>query len=172
MRANHAVRRILVVTGITAVICTGLAWATASSGTTSTLVGPAASFDAFKFKMKSGKWTGRASAADAWGIDIEARQGVDVATQTITFAPGGQSGWHTHYGPVFISVKEGTMTFYDHNCVATVRMAGQGFLDTGVDPHLARNETGSPSTNVVTYLTPMKAPALRVDAPQPTNCRL
>ena len=172
MRVNHAVKKILVATAVTAVICTGIAWATASSGTTSTLVGPAAHFEAFKFKMKPAKWAERALAGDAWGVDIEAKQGLDVATQTIAFQPGGQSGWHTHYGPVFISVKEGTMTFYDHNCNATVRTAGQGFLDTGVDPHLARNESGSPAINVVTYLTPPRAPALRVDAPQPVNCRM
>lgn len=172
MRSNSGVKRILVVTAVTAVICTGLAWATASSGTTSTLIGPAATFEAFKFKMKSGKWTGRAATAGEWGVDIEARQGLDISTQTIVFPPGAHSGWHTHYGPVFISVKEGTMTFYDHNCVATVRMAGQGFLDTGVDPHLARNETGTQATNVVTYMTPPRPPALRIDAPQPPNCRL
>jgi len=61
-------------------------------------------------------------------LEVEAKQGLKIATQTITFQPGGQSGWHTHPGPVFISVKERTMTFYDENCNATVRMAGEGFL--------------------------------------------
>jgi hypothetical protein len=163
MEANYALRRVLVGMGVAAVICSGLAWATMGSGTSSTLVGPPAIFDPFKVKRK---------AVDGWELEIEARQGLSIATQTITFQPGGQSGWHTHPGPVFISVKEGTMTFYDENCNATVRMAGQGFLDTGSHPHLARNETGSPAINVVTYFAPPNTTGLRIDAPQPTNCSL
>ncbi len=163
MEANHALRRILVGTAVTVLICSGIARATVGTGTSSTLIGPPATFDAFKVKGEAG---------DDWKLKIEAKEGLKVATQTITFQPGGQSGWHTHPGPAFISVKEGTMTFYDQDCNATVRMAGQGFLDTGADPHLARNETGSPATNVVTYFAPTNAPALRIDAPQPLNCRL
>lgn len=163
MKATHALRRVLVGTVGAAVICSGIAWATAGSGTSSTLVGPPATFEPFKVKR---------DAVDGWDVKVEAKQGLNVATQTITFQPGGQSGWHTHPGPVFISVKEGTMTFYDQNCTATVRMAGQGFLDTGSDPHLARNESGAPATNVVTYFVPPNAPALRIDAPQPPNCFL
>jgi quercetin dioxygenase-like cupin family protein len=136
-------------------------WATAGSGTTSTVVGPPATFAGFKISR---------DAPDGWDVKIHAKDGLKVATQTITFQPGGQSGWHTHPGPVFISVKEGTMTFYDENCNATVRIAGEGFLDTGLTPHLARNESGAPATNVVTYFAPPSAPTLRIDAPQPLNC--
>jgi quercetin dioxygenase-like cupin family protein len=48
-----------------------------------------------------------------WKVKAEAEPALDIATQMITFEPGGQSGWHTHPGPVFISVIEGTMTFYE-----------------------------------------------------------
>jgi len=37
----------------------------------------------------------------------------DSVVQQITFAPGGQSGWHTHPGPVIVLVKSGTFTLYD-----------------------------------------------------------
>lgn len=159
MIAAHAVRRILVSTVVaTLVIGSGVVWATVGSGTSSTLVGPPATYEGFKVKRE---------ASSGWEMEIEAKQGLSISTQTITFQPGGQSGWHTHPGPVFISVKEGTMTFYDTNCNATVRSAGQGFLDTGVSPHLARNESGSPAINVVTYFAPPHAPTLRIDAPAP-----
>lgn len=160
METSHSLKRVVIATAVAVVICGGLAWGTMGSGTSSTLVGPPAVYEGFKVKRES---------VDGWEVKIQARQGLSVATQTITFQPGGQSGWHTHPGPVFISVKEGTMTFYDENCNATVRMAGQGFLDTGADPHLARNESESPATNVVTYFAPPGAP-LRIDAPQPQNC--
>jgi hypothetical protein len=35
-----------------------------------------------------------------WEMRLEARQPIDVATQIVTFQPGGYSGWHTHPGPV------------------------------------------------------------------------
>ncbi len=93
--------------------------------------------------------------------------------QSITFAPGSYSGWHRHPGPVFIQVVSGTMTFYegdDPTCTPIVRSAGQGFLDVGDHPHIARNETGQPAQNVVTYFAPPGA-TLRIDvAPAPGNC--
>jgi hypothetical protein len=77
-----------------------------------------------------------------------------------------------HPGPVFIQVVSGTMTFYesdDPTCSPTVRTAGQGFLDYGDHPHLARNESASVAQNVVTYFAPPGVP-LRIDAPNPGNC--
>ena len=64
------------------------------------------------------------------------------------------------------------MTFYDHNCNATVLTAGEGFLDIGSDAHLAKNETTQPATNVVTSFVPPHTPTtgLRTDQPQPLNC--
>jgi hypothetical protein len=65
------------------------------------------------------------------------------------------------------------MTFYesdDPNCEPTVRSAGEGFLDVGDHAHIARNESGAPARNVVVYLVPAKAAALRIDQPNPGNC--
>jgi len=105
-------------------------------------------------------------------VKVKATPALDIAVQRIAFQPGGQSGWHSHPGPVFISVVEGTMTFYesdDPNCTPTVRHAGEGFLDVGDHAHIARNETSDAATNVVTYLVPPGA-ALRIDQPNPGNC--
>jgi hypothetical protein len=114
----------------------------------------------------------RVSEDPAWQIQIQAKPSVDVAVQTILFEPGGYSGWHSHPGPVFISVVEGTMTFYEGNdptCTPTVLTAGQGFLDTGTHAHIARNESGLPARNVVTYFAPVGA-SLKIDEPDPGNC--
>jgi quercetin dioxygenase-like cupin family protein len=148
-------------------ILAGLAQATPSSGTTSSLVGPPATFSRFTVNRHATK-----ESSSPWEVVVEAAHGLTIATQTITFAPGGQSGWHSHPGPVFISVREGTMTFYEEDCTPTVRTAGEGFLDTGSHPHLARNESGAPATNVVTYFAPPNTPStgLRIDQPQPLNC--
>jgi quercetin dioxygenase-like cupin family protein len=161
MKVN-AIGRILIGAAGAAVIFGGLALATPATGTVNTLVGPPTTYEAFKVQRDS----------DNWKVKIDAKDGLTIQTQTITFQPGGQSGWHSHPGPVFISVKEGTMTFYDLNCNATVVSAGQGFLDAGDDAHLARNESGSQATNVVTYFAPPHTTVFRIDAPQPSTCRM
>jgi hypothetical protein len=135
---------------------------TLGSGSQSTLVGRATFAEPFRVKRKT----------HDWDVEMRASSGVDVAVQSIVFQAGAQSGWHSHPGPVFIQVVSGTMTFYesdDPTCTPVVRTAGQGFLDTGDHAHIARNETASPATNVVTYFAPPGA-ALRIDAPAPGNC--
>ena len=137
---------------------------TVGAGTQSTLLGRATFAERFHVKRKQ--------KAAGWEIDIKAKAPTDVAVQSIAFQPGGHSGWHSHPGPVFIQVVSGTMTFYesdDPSCAPTVRTAGQGYLDTGEHAHIARNESGAPATNVVTYFAPPGA-ALRIDEPNPGNC--
>lgn len=109
---------------------------------------------------------------DDWHVQIKAKPGLDIATQSIVFEPGGSSGWHGHPGPVFITVVSGTMTFYesdDPTCSPIVRTAGQSYLDYGDDAHIARNEGTTQAQNIVTYFAPPGA-ALRIDAPAPGNC--
>lgn len=134
---------------------------TLSSGSTSTLLGRATFGDRFNVERNTGKWK----------THVESEP-LDIAVQQIVFAPGSQSGWHSHPGPVFIMVVSGTMTFYesdDPTCTPIVRSAGQGYLDRGDDAHIARNESGVEAKNIVTYLAPPGA-ALRIDRPSPGNC--
>jgi hypothetical protein len=165
MRSTQVFAGGLVAALMLMVVLAALPRATMPSGTMSSLIGPPATFGPFKVKRKG---------INDWEVEVEATKGLTIATQTITFAAGAQSGWHSHPGPVFISVKEGTMTFYEEDCTSTVRTAGEGFLDTGSHAHLARNESGAPATNVVTYFAPPHTPAsgLRIDQPQPLNCSL
>jgi hypothetical protein len=139
---------------------------TAASGSVSTLLGRATFVtpgdETFKVKRITGDWH----------VEVKAKSGLDVAVQNIVFPAGSHSGWHSHPGPVFIQVVEGTMTFYeshDPTCTPIVRRQGEGYLDVGDHAHIARNETNLPSRNVVTYLAPPGA-ALRIDQPAPGNC--
>jgi quercetin dioxygenase-like cupin family protein len=163
MTTTHALARGLVV-ALTLAIAFGVTVAATSGfGSTSTVVGPPTTFDAFKVERKG---------INDWEVEIEATRGVAIATQSITFAAGGYSGWHSHPGPVFISVKEGTMTFYEADCQAVVKTAGEGFLDVGTHAHFARNETTAPATTVVTYFIPPHTTTLRMDQPQPQTCQI
>jgi quercetin dioxygenase-like cupin family protein len=165
-------RAITVVLATLVVVATvsGLVRATPSTAM-GMFVGEPATFDPFTVNRHSGADGG---SSFPWEVVVEAMRGVTIATQTITFAPGAQSGWHSHPGPVFISVSVGTMTFYEADCTATVRMAGEGFLDTGSHPHLARNESNATAINVVTYFAPphTSKSQLRHDELQPLNCPL
>ncbi|MDP9420017.1 MAG: hypothetical protein M3P53_07715 [Actinomycetota bacterium] len=89
----------------------------------------------------------------------------EVIPQTVTFEPGGTSGWHSHPGPVFVVVKSGTVTVYDATCVPRRYSAGQGFME-GPEPAVVRNEGGTSSENVATLLVPTGSP-VRTDAPSP-----
>ena len=107
-----------------------------------------------------------------WHVDIKSKPGMDIAVQSISFPVGSTSTWHSHPGPVFIQVQSGTMTFYegdDPTCTPITRTAGQGFLDLGDHPHIARNEGTQDAVNIVTYFAPPGA-ALRTDQPRPGNC--
>ena len=148
---------------------------TLSSGSQSTLLGRANFADTRKHDEDDdeGSPVFRVRrTSDDWRVEVKAKPSLDMAVQDIVFAPGGQSGWHGHPGPVFILVKSGTMTFYnadDSHCTPIVRTAGQGYLDEGLG-HIARNESGAPAENIVVYLAPQAA-ALRIDIPTvPGNC--
>jgi len=139
---------------------------TMGSGTQSTLLGRAnfvsQSEETFKVKRITGDWH----------TEVKAKPSLDLAVQRIVFQPGGQSGWHTHPGPVFIQVVTGVMTFYesgDPECEPIVRSAGQGYLDLGERAHIARNESAAVEENLVIYLAPPGA-SLRIDADDPGHC--
>ena len=109
-----------------------------------------------------------------WRVGLHAHQSIDVATQVVTFQPGGYSGWHTHPGPVFFTVRTGTLTVYegdDPSCTPITFTAGTGTVEagTGTHIHMVRNETDSVAEAVVTYLVPIGA-TLRTDLADPGNC--
>ena len=139
---------------------------TLGSGSSSVLLGRANFSDPTDPNFKVKRITGD------WQMELKAKPSFDLAIQTITFQAGGQSGWHSHPGPVFIQVVSGTMTFYestDPTCTPVTKTAGQGFLDYGDHAHLARNETASVAQTLVAYFAPAGI-ALRVDEPNPGNC--
>jgi quercetin dioxygenase-like cupin family protein len=142
--------------------------ATPPSGISFTPVGRA-TVPAFDVKRKE--------MAIDWRIRLEAEQPIDIATQVVTFQPGGYSGWHTHPGPVYFTVKTGTLTVYegtDPDCTPIVFAAGSGAVEAATNDHshMVRNETDSVAEAVVTYMVPVGTPQsqLRTDLPNPGNC--
>jgi quercetin dioxygenase-like cupin family protein len=94
----------------------------------------------------------------------------DVAMFTLTVRPGGGSRWHTHRGPVLVSVTEGTLTVYrasGASCTKHTYKPGQAVLETPGVVHITRNEAKVPLIlHVVSILpkdstagTPQRRPA-------------
>ena len=98
-------------------------------------------------------------------VKFQTKGSTDVATATVNVAAGGDSGWHEHPGIVLVTVKLGTLTFYDKTCTGTPHPAGTTFVEANGDgPGIGRNETTDPVQLVVTYLGPTGA-ALKIDTP-------
>ena len=151
------------VTGVCAVvlvftICAMLAWASPAVGVTPTLIGRA-TYEPFKVK------TDHDSLID---FEAKAKSHLDMVVRMHDYAVGGSTGWHTHPGPVFVSVLQGQVTFYeadDPTCTPHVVSAGQGYVDNGRG-HLGRNETGQPARDVSVILAPVNLP-FRGELPAP-----
>ena len=104
----------------------------------------------------------------AFKFEAEAEPEVDIVVRTNNYAPGASTGWHTHPGPVFITVTKGEVTFYevdDPNCTPKVVREGQGYVDSG-HGHIGRNETANPAQDVVVAIAPVGRP-FRNELPAP-----
>ena len=105
---------------------------------------------------------------------ISSSHPTDTVVLTTTINPGGSTGWHSHPGPAFIVVTQGTLTLYDGDdptCTPHRFGPGTGFLDPGFGHvHIARTEGTTPVTVVQTYLNVPPGSSPRIDAPAPGNC--
>ena len=98
----------------------------------------------------------------------------ETVMQQIIIAPGGNTGWHSHPGPVVVLIKSGQMSFYDGDdptCTVRTYSAGQAFIDSGQGHvHIARNEGTENLELWATYFDVPPGGAFRIDAPNPGNC--
>jgi len=77
----------------------------------------------------------------------------DVSVVVQVYAPGEQSGWHTHTGIHAVAVLEGVLTVYDGQCRPATFEPGRPYVG-GQQLHLVRNESDTSARMVVTYLNP------------------
>jgi quercetin dioxygenase-like cupin family protein len=110
-------------------------------------------------------------------LETEGSTSADVAVATVTFAPGGSSGWHHHPGVVVVVVESGTVTLYDENCDFQVHHAGEAFVESSDDPGLAKNAGTVNAVVRATYIvptsdSPTQPTPLRIDDAQPKDCNV
>ena len=116
-----------------------------------------------------------------WNEVIKTEGSSDLFVQQNTWDPsacGGcipSTGWHTHPGPSFVIVTQGTVTEYhgdDQTCTPHVYSANgtNAFIDIGGGTvHIVRNESGAVAKTIAVQLIPAGA-VRRQDAPDPGNC--
>jgi len=103
---------------------------------------------------------------------INVNNAKETVMQQIVLAPGGNTGWHSHPGPVVVLIKSGQMSFYDEDCTLRTYSAGQAFIDSGQGHvHIARNESQSENLELwATYFDVPPGGAFRLDVPNPGTC--
>src|SRR5262249_58709729 len=82
--------------------------------------------------------------------------------------PGGHTGWHSHPGISFVTVRSGTATEYHGDDPQTphVYPEGTGFVEEAGHVHIIRNEGTTDLELVAFQLIPFGAPR-RIDEPEP-----
>lgn len=81
----------------------------------------------------------------------------DIFVQHARLGPNASTPWHTHPGPVLVSVVSGSLTYQDA-CGSATYGPGQGFVDSGFG-HVHRAVAGSAGADFyATYILPAGAP--------------
>ena len=107
-------------------------------------------------------------------IKFQTKGSTDVRVQTITFAPGGYSGWNHKPGFNLVTVMSGEVTKFDSHCNGTTygpnSPNGAVFVEYGVEPEEVRNMSSAPATVYATQVAPDADPAVFRIEDDPPPC--
>ena len=87
-------------------------------------------------------------------VKFQTKAPVDLVVQTITFGAGSSSGWHSHPGVVLVSITSGEMRHYAADCSFEILRGGDAFVESGSQPGLVQNVSGSPLVVHATFVVP------------------
>jgi quercetin dioxygenase-like cupin family protein len=150
-------------TVLAAFAASGVAFATPGSGFTNTPY-PVGHFSPLDVK---------ADKTDKWDLFLKTKDRTDIGVDRLSIAPGGQSGWHSHTGPVFVTVTKGSIIRYDGSdsrCPVTTYRVGHTFVEDPNVVHLVANASDTEPAEFVAVQMRPEGAAGRVDQPQPANC--
>ena len=105
-------------------------------------------------------------------FEVAQKGPTDVYQALLTWQPGGDTGWHTHPGPVIFVIQSGSLIEHRSNGCTRVISAGTVILEPAGVLHDVVNETGETVQAYVTFLTPSGVPfASPASAPAPQPCQ-
>ena len=114
--------------------------------------------------------------ADGHGTDvIKVSDLSNIVTTRVRVQPGAQIPWHTHPGPVFVTIAQGKLTYISsEGCSSRRYPAGTAFVDPG-HGHVHTAVNTGPSVAVFTA-TFFEAPAgtapVSIPADAPAGCKV
>jgi quercetin dioxygenase-like cupin family protein len=113
---------------------------------------------------------------DKWGLILKTLDETDIGADRLTVQPSGFSGWHAHPAPVFVTVTQGTIIWYDGSdplCTAHTYNAGQSFIEGAYKPHNVKNASTSAGAEFIAVVikpSGFVGPAFRLNRDKPNNC--
>jgi quercetin dioxygenase-like cupin family protein len=106
---------------------------------------------------------------------IKSSDASHVLTQKVTVQPGAQIPWHTHHGPVFVTIAEGELTYVSsEGCAGRRYASGTAFVDPGHGHvHTAYNSGDTLTVFVATFFeVPQGDAPISIPADGPANCKI
>lgn len=113
---------------------------------------------------------------DKWGMMLKTLDETGISADRLTVQESGFSGWHAHPGPVFVTVTQGSITWFDGSdplCVSRTFTVGESFIEDAYVVHNVVNASASADAEFIAIaIKPEDADGLafRLDRPEPTNC--
>lgn len=113
---------------------------------------------------------------DKWGMALKTLDDTVIGADRLTVQPGGFSGWHAHPSPVFITVTQGTIEWYDAAlCAAhshTANTSSASFIEPAYGAHDVRNPGATVAEFIAITLKPEGyiGPAFRLNRDEPSSC--
>lgn len=111
-----------------------------------------------------------------WGMILKTLDDTDIGADRLSLAAGAYSGWHAHPSHVFVTVTQGSVTWYDGSdplCTSHTYTTGQSFIERAYRIHNVRNASNSATAEYVTVIIRPEGfvgAAFRLDRPMPNNC--
>ena len=113
---------------------------------------------------------------EKWGMHLKTLDSTDIGADRLTVQPQGFSGWHAHPAPVFVTVTQGTIEWFDDSlCAAHPYTAGQSFIEPAYRSHNVRNPAaagGQVAEFIAIVIKPVGfvGPPFRIDRDLPSSC--
>jgi quercetin dioxygenase-like cupin family protein len=102
---------------------------------------------------------------EEWKLKLSTSGPSNFYVQDVVVAPLGYSGWHHHPGVLLVTVKEGSVDWYDKNCNKSTYTAGQSFTESN-EAHDLVNSGFVNARLFIAYIT-MKGEPRRIENDQP-----
>lgn len=111
-----------------------------------------------------------------WGLNLKTLAPTDIGADRLTVQANGYSGWHAHPAPVFVTVTQGSIIWYDGSdpsCPPHHYSQGQSFIEGAYRIHNVRNASATDVAEFVAIVIKPEGfvgPAFRLDRDEPTAC--